>query len=149
MSSNDMPRCNRVLRTALSRRRARCSVSHPYESPRCNRSCGRGTPTQGRLCSRLGMRGSAPRCATARSSGMAPAQRAVRLVPEDGQLSGTATDLTAHTQTHHGALALTRRDQRRQIQKDVTAARSAEDAQSIAVFVKRAQGIELDDHQRR
>jgi hypothetical protein len=31
----------------------------------------------------------------------------------------------------------------------VTAARPAEDAQSIAVFVKRAHGVEFDCHRRR
>jgi hypothetical protein len=84
-------------------------------------------------------------CAGAAGSRTAP----VRRVPDNGQLAATTADPTAHAQAHEFARALARRDQRGQIQKHVPAARPAEDAQSIAVFVKRAEGIELDDHPRR
>jgi hypothetical protein len=73
----------------------------------------------------------------------------VRWVPDNRQFAATAADATAHAQAHDRAFALTGRDQRRQVQKDVAAARPAEYAESIPVFVKRAKGVELDDHPRR
>jgi hypothetical protein len=53
---------------------------------------------------------------------------------------------TSDPQPDDGPLALPRRHERRQIEKDVPATRPTKDAQAITVFMKGAQRVELDDH---
>jgi hypothetical protein len=98
-----------------------------------------------------------PLCVTAPENGFAPPGRAprrttalriapVRRVPDDREFAAPAADPTAHAQAHHFTLALPGCHEHGEIQKHVPAAWPTEDVQSIPVFVKRAKGVELDDH---
>jgi len=73
---------------------------------------------------------------------------ALRAIPDDRQLTPPAAASASDREPHDGSLALPRRHERRQIEKDVPAARPTKDTHPVSVLVKGAQGVELDGHSR-
>ena len=56
--------------------------------------------------------------------------------------------LASDRKPHDRSLALPRRHERRQIEKDVPPARPTKDTHTVSVLVKGAQRVELNDHSR-